>query len=310
MVELVELSPRWALQGMDAVLPLEVKLRLCRQLHSAGFQRVEATALVKGVPQFADAPRLLEALSLEPGVWRAAAAGPDEAEAAADAGAGEVAVVVLPEDLGVAVPYPLRERLTAGIGSGSLPHQDWSGRLEGALERTAAALSRLSHCPVRTVAAVPAAFGFPGEAADAWLSRLAEGANLLAQAGTDELSLTDAWGLGAPSRLGVALDTLAQALPGMRLAVQPRGLPEQALASVQRAVRSAGVVLECALPLPKGRPWGPAATRHVLAWLSRCGLAVDVAGPPLAAAELTLAVASSRWLRPVDPASAAQRQEG
>lgn len=309
MVELVELSPRWVLQDMDAVVPLETKLRLCRQLHSAGFQRVEATALVRGLPQFADAPRLLEALALEPGIWRAAAAGPNEAEAAVDAGAGEVAVVALPEDLGAAVPHAVGERLAARVGSGFSPRADWPGRVEDALERTATALSRLSRTPVRTVAAVPAGFGHPGETADVWLCRLTDQAGRLIRAGADELSLADAWSLATPARLGSALDALARVLPGVRLAVQPRGLPDRALASVQRAVRSVGTVLECALPLPKGKPSGPAGTRQVLAWLSHVGPAADVAAAPLAAAELTLAVASSRWLRPVEQLSAREREE-
>lgn len=310
MVELVELSPRWALQGLDAVVPLEVKLRLCRQLRNAGFQRIEVTALVTGVPQFADGPRLLEALSLEAGIWRAAAAGPDEAEAAAETGAGEVAVVALPEDLGPAVPDVISDRLATRAGSGTARDGDWRARLETAVEQTVAALRRLRRYPVQTVGVLPAALGHPGEAADGWLPRLTEEAVRLADAGADELSLVDAWGLGTPERLGLALDALMRRLPDVRLAVQPRGLPERSLASVQRAVHGGAVALECALPRVPGGPWGLAGTRQVLSWLGRLGSPLEVAGPPLAEAELTLAVASSRWSRPGVRAMAREREEG
>jgi len=310
MVELLELSPRWTLQSLDAVVPLETKLRLCRQLRDAGFRRVEATALVAGVPQFADGPRLLAALSLEPGIWRAAAAGQDEAQAAVEAGAREVAVVALPEEMAPAVPAPAQYRMSAWVGSGAGKNDDLPRRLEAAVERTVIALRQMRPYPVRTVGAVPAAFGYPEETAGDWLPRLTEAARQLADAGADELTLVDAWGLGTPERLGLALDTLARRLPGLRLAVQPRGLPERAMASVQRAVRSGAAVLECATPLPGGREPGLAGTRQVLSWLARMGSPLDVAAPQLAKVELTLAVASSRWSRPERRGGARTREEG
>lgn len=256
MVELIELSPRASLEHLDAVVPLETKLRFCRQLRDAGFGRIEVTGLQPGVPQFRDGVELLTALAEEPGVWRAAVWDRHGAERAVAAGCRDIVV-------------------TAG-------------------EETASALAFLRPRLVRVAARVEAAFGEPDTPPEQALGALLATADRLAGAGAEELSLVGSAG-APPERVAAFYQAVAQRYPGLPVALQvgQRASVEEApaLAALATAYAAGARIFEVAM----------FDTRQSLAWLARVGEPAPVRPEALDQAELTLAVAAARRVRPAWP---------
>ena len=60
VVEIIEVGPRDGLQNEKTFVPTEQKIKLIKQLHEAGFERIETASFVhpKVVPQMADAQRV------------------------------------------------------------------------------------------------------------------------------------------------------------------------------------------------------------------------------------------------------------
>ena len=60
VVEIIEVGPRDGLQNEKTFVPTEQKIELIKQLHEAGFGRIETASFVhpKVVPQMADAQRV------------------------------------------------------------------------------------------------------------------------------------------------------------------------------------------------------------------------------------------------------------
>jgi hydroxymethylglutaryl-CoA lyase len=97
LVEIVEVGPRDGLQNEAVIVPAEQKIRLLRELASAGIRRFEATSFVspKWIPQLADAEEVINGTQGNPHIVRGGLVANERGyDRALAAGVDEVALVI------------------------------------------------------------------------------------------------------------------------------------------------------------------------------------------------------------------------
>lgn len=258
-VEIFEMGPRDGLQNEKRLIPAADKIALVDLLSQAGFRRIEVTSFVspKWVPQMADAPEVMAAITRAPGV-RYAVLTPNMKgyEGARAARADEVAIFASASE---------------GFSKANL-----NATIAESLERLApvARAARADGIPVRGYVSVVTDCPFDGPTPPGNVARVAAA---LREMGCYEISLGDTIGRGTPETIDAMLSAVLDAVPAGRLAGHYHDTAGRALVNIDASLARGLRVFDAAVGGLGGCPYAPGAkgnvaTEKVAAHLAAQGL--------------------------------------
>ena len=275
-VTICEVGPRDGLQNEATVLPVEVKVEFIERLVDAGHTVVETTSFVhpKWVPQLADAERVLDRLTLRPGV-RYPVLVPNKRglERALDRGVTDIAI------FGSATEAFARANLNRSV--------------DESLEMFAPVVARAREAGMRVRAYLSMCFGDPWEGLVP-LPQVVSVASRMMALGCTELSLGDTIGVATPGRVAALLNgVVAAGVPIAQVAVHFHDTYGQALANTLEAIRRGVSTIDASAGGLGGCPYAKSATGNLatedLLWQLN-GLGIDTG------VDLAQLVETSAWL--------------
>jgi hydroxymethylglutaryl-CoA lyase len=271
-VTIVEVGPRDGLQNEPGVVPTDVKVAFIERLAEAGLPVVEATSFVnpKWVPQLADAPEVMAAITRKPGVVYPVLV-PNERglDGALAAGAGEIAIFA--------------------SATQTFSQRNLNRTRDEAIEMFRPVCARAIAAGLRVRAYLSMVLGDPWEGAVAPKEVVEQGLRLL-DLGCAELSLGDTIGVGtagAVQDLIAAFDAADVAADA--LAVHFHDTYGQGLANVLAALQCGVRIVDTSAGGLGGCPFAGSATGNLatedLVWmLDGLGVATGVDVRAVAAA--------------------------
>lgn len=244
-VTIVEVGPRDGLQNEKTLVSTQDKLRLIERLTEAGLKRIEVSAFVspKWVPQMADHAEVMAGVTRRAGVAYAALV-PNERGARAALAAGAQALAVF----------------TAASESFSQKNTNCSIAEGMARFGPVAALAREAGVPLRGYISCCLDCPFEGEIAP---HAVAEVAGRLAEAGCDEIAVSDTLGRGTPARTRAAFEAVLETLPARMLAGHFHDTFGRAIENVQAAYELGVRVFDGAAGGLGGCPYAPGAAGNL-----------------------------------------------
>ena len=244
-VTLVEVGPRDGLQNEATLLSTPEKVKLIKELASAGLRIVEAGSFVspKWVPQMADSAEVLRGLDKE-GAQQYPVLVPNlrGLQEAIDAGAKDIAVFAAASDTFSQknINCTIDESLT---------------RYQGVIEQALAA-------NIRVRGYVSCVLGCPYEGEIA-LSAVTRVATALYEMGCYEVSLGDTLGVGTPEKAKLMLAAVAEKMPLEHLAVHFHDTYGQALANIYACLTLGVSKIDSSIGGLGGCPYAPGAAGNV-----------------------------------------------
>ncbi|KAA0692554.1 hydroxymethylglutaryl-CoA lyase [Neorhizobium sp. P12A] len=244
-VSIVEMSPRDGLQNEKELIGTNEKIALVNLLSECGFERIEVTSFVspQWVPQLADAPEVMAAITRNPGV-RYAVLTPNMKgfTAALDAGADEIAI------------------FASASESFSLHNINCSIDESIARFRPVAEASREHQIPMRGYVSCVVECPYEGAVPPANAARVAR---YLRDLGCYEISLGDTVGRGQPEAVAKMLQTVLTDLPASMLAGHFHDTSGRALDNIEVALDHGLRVFDASVGGLGGCPYAPGAKGNV-----------------------------------------------
>jgi hydroxymethylglutaryl-CoA lyase len=282
-VELCEVGPRDGFQFESKPIPTELKIRVIRELASAGLRRIQAVSFVHPdrVPQMVDAERVAASLPAGTGtVFSGLALNARGVRRAADAGLRAV-------DLSIAT-HPVHARDNAGM------------TVEEGVDMALSMIGEGRRLGLSVQLGLQTVFGYatPG---DTPLDLVADLAARMAGAGIESLSLADSTGLAGPADVRRVVRAVRGAAPGTDLVLHLHDTRGLGLANVVAALEEGVSRFDTSLGGLGGCPFIPGATGNIATedtlWLlERLGIAAGVDRAAVAAVTRTVAAHLGRDL--------------
>jgi len=265
-VRLYEVGPRDGLQNEPQLVPAEVKIKLIKILTEAGLGKIEATSFVspKWIPQMGDNAEVMAGISLLKGVYPVLVPNLKGFEAAAAAGAQEVAV------FGAASESFSQKNINCSVAE-SLD------RFRPVMER-----ARAENIPVRGYVSCVIACPYAGPTDPQVVADIAE--KMMAM-GCYEISLGDTIGRGTPKDIRNMLRAVMTRVPMPKLALHCHDTYGQALANILAGLEMGISVIDSSVAGLGGCPYagnksgaaaGNVATEDVLYMLNGMGIETGV----------------------------------
>ena len=252
MIEIVEVGPRDGLQSEDAVLPVATRIELIRRLEASGARRIETVSFAhpRFVPQMEGAEEICAALGER--TFRA------------------IGLVLNEKGLERALDTDLDEvNLVAYASDGYAEKNSGASAAERNTE-AAGLVSRAKEAGLGTSVTISVAFGDPIERTVA-PERTATIAGDMAAAGADEIALGDTIGVAVPRDVGLVLDLVRAAAPGVRTRCHFHNTRNTGYANALAALAAGVDALDASVGGFGGSPFSPQAGGNVatedLAWM-------------------------------------------
>ncbi len=276
-VTLMEVSPRDGLQNESTLLSTQDKLRLIDQALDAGLKRIEVASFVHltRVPQMADAEAVCASLPQRADVtytglvlnWRG------YERALATGQIDEVGMVVSASD--------------------AFGHKNQGQTVEEGIATGREILADARRRGIKAQVTIAVSFGCPFEG-EVPIGRVAEMAVRLAEAGPVEIALADTIGVGVPTRVMEAFDTVREAIGAeMPLRAHFHNTRNTGIANAFAAIQVGVNTLDASIGGIGGCPFAPNATGNIATedlvyMLDRMQVAHDVS--------LDRLLTASQWL--------------
>ena len=264
-VRIREVGPRDGFQNEPEVIPTAEKVRLIEMLGATGLERIEVTSFVRPdvIPQLADAPQVLSALSL-----------PEQVSVS----------VLIPNERGLERALEWRDRFQEinGFLSASETHnvknvgRSVAESLAG-LERT---FSRALAEGLRCEGVISTSFGCPYEG-HVPVDRVFDVAAALVDAGAVEVGFGDTTGMANPVQVRSFFTAALERLPGVELTAHFHNTRGQGLANVLAALEAGVESFESSFgelggcPVPAGAT-GNIATEDLVSMLHEMGIETGI----------------------------------
>ena len=264
-VRIREVGPRDGFQNEPEVIPTAEKVRLIEMLGATGLERIEVTSFVRPdvIPQLADAPQVLSALSL-----------PEQVSVS----------VLIPNERGLERALEWRDRFHEinGFLSASETHnvknvgRSVAESLAG-LERT---FSRALAEGLRCEGVISTSFGCPYEG-HVPVDRVLDVATALVDAGAVEVGFGDTTGMANPVQVRSFFAAALERLPGVELTAHFHNTRGQGLANVLAALEAGVESFESSFgelggcPVPAGAT-GNIATEDLVSMLHEMGIETGI----------------------------------
>jgi hydroxymethylglutaryl-CoA lyase len=264
-VRIREVGPRDGFQNEPEVIPTAEKVRLIEMLGATGLERIEVTSFVRPdvIPQLADAPQVLSALSL-----------PEQVSVS----------VLIPNERGLERALEWRDRFQEinGFLSASETHnvknvgRSVAESLAG-LERT---FSRALAEGLRCEGVISTSFGCPYEG-HVPVDRVLDVAAALMDAGAVEVGFGDTTGMANPVQVRSFFAAARERLPGVELTAHFHNTRGQGLANVLAALEAGVESFESSFgelggcPVPAGAT-GNIATEDLVSMLHEMGIETGI----------------------------------
>ena len=264
-VRIREVGPRDGFQNEPEVIPTAEKVRLIEMLGATGLERIEVTSFVRPdvIPQLADAPQVLSALSL-----------PEQVSVS----------VLIPNERGLERALEWRDRFHEinGFLSASETHnvknvgRSVAESLAG-LERT---FSRALAEGLRCEGVISTSFGCPYEG-HVPVDRVFDVAAALVDAGAVEVGFGDTTGMANPVQVRSFFMAALERLPGVELTAHFHNTRGQGLANVLAALEAGVESFESSFgelggcPVPAGAT-GNIATEDLVSMLHEMGIETGI----------------------------------
>jgi len=272
-VRIREVGPRDGFQNEPEVLATADKVRLIEALARSGLRRIEVTSFVRAdvIPQLADGPQVLEAISVPP----------------------EVSLSVLvPNERGLerALEHRGRFHEVNCFLSASETHnrRNVNRSIEESLEGLRRVLSRTREAGLRCEGVISVAFGCPYEG-HVPPERVFSIAAALVDAGAQEIAFGDTTGMANPRQVREFFPQAREALPGVELTAHFHNTRGQGLANALAALEAGVDSFESSFgelggsPVPRGAT-GNIATEDLVSMLHEMGVRTGVSLERLLAA--------------------------
>ena len=272
-VRIREVGPRDGFQNEPEVLATADKVRLIEALTRTGLRRIEVTSFVRAdvIPQLADGPQVLEAISVPP----------------------EVSLSVLvPNERGLerALEHRGRFHEVNCFLSASETHNrhNVNRSIEESLEGLRRVLSRARESGLRCEGVISVAFGCPYEG-HVPPERVFSIAAALVDAGAEEIAFGDTTGMANPRQVREFFPRAQEALPGVELTAHFHNTRGQGLANALAALEAGVDSFESSFgelggcPVPRGST-GNIATEDLVSMLHEMGVRTGVSLERLLAA--------------------------
>lgn len=259
------MGPRDGFQNEPEVIPTAEKVRLIEMLGATGLERIEVTSFVRPdvIPQLADAPRVLSALSL-----------PEQVSVS----------VLIPNERGLERALEWRDRFQEinGFLSASETHnvknvgRSVAESLAG-LKRT---FSRALAEGLRCEGVISTSFGCPYEG-HVPVDRVLDVATALVDAGAVEVGFGDTTGMANPVQVRSFFAAALERLPGVELTAHFHNTRGQGLANVLAALEAGVESFESSFgelggcPVPAGAT-GNIATEDLVSMLHEMGIETGI----------------------------------
>ena len=272
-VRIREVGPRDGFQNEPEVLATADKVRLIEALARSGLRRIEVTSFVRAdvIPQLADGPQVLEAISVPP----------------------EVSLSVLvPNERGLerALEHRGRFHEVNCFLSASETHnrRNVNRSIEESLEGLRRVLSRTREAGLRCEGVISVAFGCPYEG-HVPPERVFSIAAALVDAGAQEIAFGDTTGMANPRQVREFFPQAREALPGVELTAHFHNTRGQGLANALAALEAGVDSFESSFGelggclVPRGAT-GNIATEDLVSMLHEMGVRTGVSLDRLLAA--------------------------
>jgi hydroxymethylglutaryl-CoA lyase len=269
-VRIREVGPRDGFQNEPEVIPTDVKVALIDALARTGLRRLEVTSFVRAdvIPQLADAPNVLRAVSIPEGVSRS---------------------VLIPNERGLDIALGLREHFDEinVFLSASETHnrRNVNRSVEESLAGLERVLPRARAAGLRCEGVISVSFGCPYEG-HVPPERVFEIARRLVAAGAQEIGFGDTTGMANPAQVRRFFAAAFEALPGVELTAHFHNTRGQGLANVFAAWEAGVDSFESSFgelggcPVPPGAT-GNVATEDVVSMLHEMGVSTGIDLPAL-----------------------------
>ena len=244
-VRIVEVGARDGLQNEKQTVATELKLELIDRLGAAGVTAIEATAFVspKWIPQMADHDAIMRRLVKRPGVsYPVLTPNFKGFEAAADAGAAEVAVFA--------------------AASESFSQKNINCSIAESIARFEPVFAAAKAKGIKVRGYVSCVIACPYEGAIA-PQAVADVAQALFERGAYEVSLGDTIGVGTPASLERMLEAVAKRVPIAQLAGHYHDTYGMAIANVDASWRFGVRTFDSSISGLGGCPYAKGATGNV-----------------------------------------------
>jgi hydroxymethylglutaryl-CoA lyase len=264
-VRVREVGPRDGFQNEPEVIPTEDKLRLIELLAGCGLERIEITSFVRPdvIPQLADAEEVLAAIPRPDGVAYS---------------------VLIPNRRGLERALARRDRFDEVnlFLSASETHnrKNVNRSIEESLSELETTIAAAREEGLRCEGVISVSFGCPyeGEVPRARVLRIAE---LLAEAGCEEVGFGDTTGMANPRQVGEFFAAARERLPGVELTAHFHNTRGQGLANVLAALEAGVDSYESSFgelggcPVPAGAT-GNIATEDLISMLAEMGIGTGI----------------------------------
>ncbi|HSM02201.1 MAG TPA: hydroxymethylglutaryl-CoA lyase [Acidimicrobiia bacterium] len=267
MIEIVEVGPRDGLQSEDRVLPVATRVELIRRLEAAGAGRIETVSFAdpRLVPQIEGAEEICDALRER--TFRA------------------IGLVLNGKGLDRALESDLDEVNLVAYASDGYAEKNSAATAAHRNAEAAGLVSRAKQSGLGVSVTISVAFGDPIDGSVA-PERTASIAGDMAAAGADEIALGDTIGVAVPRDVGLLLDLVRAAAPGVRTRCHFHNTRNTGYANALAALAARVDALDASVGGFGGSPFSPQAGGNVatedLAWmLERSGLETGLDIPSL-----------------------------
>jgi hydroxymethylglutaryl-CoA lyase len=264
-VRIREVGPRDGFQNEPEIVATPDKVALIDALGRTGLRRLEVTSFVRPdvIPQLADGPQVLEAISVPPEVSRS---------------------VLIPNERGLDRALELREHFQEVncFLSASETHnrKNVNRSIEESLSGLEQVLRRAREAGLRCEGVISVSFGCPYEGHVA-PERVFEIARRLVAAGAQEIGFGDTTGMANPRQVREFFAAAFEALPGVELTAHFHNTRGQGLANVLAALEAGVESFESSFgelggcPVPAGAT-GNIATEDLVSMLHEMGVETGV----------------------------------
>jgi hydroxymethylglutaryl-CoA lyase len=264
-VRIREVGPRDGFQNEPEIVATQDKVALIDALGRTGLRRLEVTSFVRPdvIPQLADGPQVLEAISVPPEVSRS---------------------VLIPNERGLDRALELREHFQEVncFLSASETHnrKNVNRSIEESLSGLEQVLRRAREAGLRCEGVISVSFGCPYEGHVA-PERVFEIARRLVAAGAHEIGFGDTTGMANPRQVREFFAAAFEALPGVELTAHFHNTRGQGLANVLAALEAGVESFESSFgelggcPVPAGAT-GNIATEDLVSMLHEMGVETGV----------------------------------
>jgi hydroxymethylglutaryl-CoA lyase len=264
-VRIREVGPRDGFQNEPEVIATEDKVALIDALGRTGLRRLEVTSFVRPdvIPQLADGPQVLEAISV-----------PEDVSLS----------VLIPNERGLDRALELRERFheVNCFLSASETHnrKNVNRSIEESLTGLEAVLRRAREAGLRCEGVISVSFGCPYEG-HVPPERVFEIARRLVAAGAQEIGFGDTTGMANPRQVREFFAAAFEALPDVELTAHFHNTRGQGLANVLAALEAGVESFESSFgelggcPVPAGAT-GNIATEDLVSMLHEMGVETGI----------------------------------